>query len=138
MIIKKEIEVLIIDDDFVARLINKKVVQSFDEFDSTIHEAISAVTALEFLRDKYQQSKAYPKVIILDTAMPIMSGFDFIEAYSQLPNSNRTSIIIVTASSNPEDIEKAKSLGVKYYFTKPVSFDKLKSSIIDTIEKDSA
>lgn len=134
MIIKKEIEVLIIDDDFVARLINKKVVQSFEEFDITIHEAISGVTALEFLRDKYQQNKAYPKVIILDTAMPIMSGFDFIEAYSQLPNSNRTSIIIVTASSNPEDIENAKSLGVNYYFTKPVSFDKLKFAILTIME----
>jgi CheY-like chemotaxis protein len=54
--------------------------------------------------------------------MPVMDGFQFIEAFSKLHHSktDNVRIIVVTSSEDPMDMERARSLGVKDYLVKPM------------------
>ncbi len=131
---RKKVSVLIVDDDYIARIINKNVVESFEQFDMAVEELNSGLEALQFIQEKYQRENKFPDLIILDTAMPVMSGFDFVEAFRLIDTLGNTNIIIVTSSDNPDDIEKSKSLGIKHFLTKPLTFEKLKSAILETIE----
>jgi CheY-like chemotaxis protein len=61
--------------------------------------------------------------------MPIMDGFEFIEAFKKLEyhGKDETVIVIVTSSYHPQDLEKAHAMGIKHYLTKPITPDSLRT-----------
>lgn len=122
--------ILLVDDDRVANFLSEKIIAAMG-----IAEEVFSVTngreALNVLSQSHTDQKALPDVIILDLNMPIMDGFEFIRAFQKLniPQKEQMIIIVVTSSNNPEDIERAKSYGIKHYLTKPISLESVKSII---------
>jgi DNA-binding response OmpR family regulator len=70
-----------------------------------------------------------PDFIILDICMKGKDGWEVCRILRVDADMQRIPIIIVTAFSRPSDFEKAKSLGVKYYFSKPINPNSLIESI---------
>lgn len=118
----KKKNVLLVDDDQVFNLLNQKTLQMLGVV-GEIHVARNGSEALELINQYYIGSRALPEVILLDLNMPIMDGFGFIEAFHRLniPNIEKTLIIVVTSSDNPADVKRAKELGITNYLTKPLS-----------------
>lgn len=114
--------ILLVDDDSVFNFINRKVLETMGIADS-IHTALNGKEALDLLNGYLSGSNAVPDVIFLDLNMPIMDGFAFLEAFKRvnIPNKEMVSIVIVTSSTDPADIAKAKAMGIDHYLTKPVS-----------------
>ena len=64
-----------------------------------------------------------PALVLLDINMPVMNGFDFLEAYEQLPIASRASVMVVmlTSSIDERDRQRAFSYAsVKDYLRKPI------------------
>jgi CheY-like chemotaxis protein len=131
---RKEINLLIVDDDYVTRIIHRKVAESFEEFQFNIDEASNGIEALQILSGKDFIDRKIHYLILLDCNMPIMNGFDFIENFRRLDISNHIDIIVVTSSDNVNDRIKSESLGIKYHLLKPLTIEMLKSVIIHTIK----
>lgn len=126
---KKYKAVMLIDDNEIDNLINQKMIEA-----SNIAEHIlmhtGAKAALEFLRnvEKMATIKAsmLPEIIFLDVDMPLMDGFQFLDEFEKLSEDtkNHCSIVMLTSSINPQDLNKAKkSQYVKKYLNKPLSQD---------------
>lgn len=113
--------ILLVDDDQVFNFINQKVLKNMDIADE-IHTALNGKEALDLLNGYLSGSRAIPDVIFLDLNMPIMDGFAFLEAFKRLnmPHKSKVSIVIVTSSTDPKDIERAKAFGIDHYLTKPI------------------
>jgi CheY-like chemotaxis protein len=96
-----------------------------------IHSALNGKEAIDLLNDYFQGSRAMPDIIFLDLNMPIMDGFGFIEAFRKLniPNKEKVRIVIVTSSQDPKDMERARSMGIQHYLTKPISEEKLRTAL---------
>ncbi len=126
----KKKNVLLVDDDQVFNLLNKKTLQTLDII-GEIDTARNGSEALELINEYYLKSRALPEIILLDLNMPIMDGFGFIEAFYrlQLPNLEKTLIIIVTSSDNPRDLKRAKELGIESYLNKPLTVDDLRAAL---------
>jgi CheY-like chemotaxis protein len=126
----KKKNVLLVDDDQVFNLLNKKTLQTLDII-GEIHTARNGSEALELINEYYLKSRALPEIILLDLNMPIMDGFAFIEAFYrlQLPNLEKTLIIVVTSSDNPRDLNRAKALGIQSYLNKPLTVDDLRGAL---------
>lgn len=63
-----------------------------------------------------------PDLVIMDIKMPIMNG---IEAAEVLNRERVAPVLLLTAYSNPELIEKARAAGVLAYLVKPVTKNSL-------------
>lgn len=59
-----------------------------------------------------------PDVIILDLVMPKMDGYDFLEKFRTLDKFSDIPVLISSNLGQPEDMEKARKLGVNNYVIK--------------------
>jgi CheY-like chemotaxis protein len=127
-------KVLLVDDDQVCNLISKKTLQRMGIVNE-IHTALNGEEAINLLNDYFQGALSLPDVILLDLNMPIMDGFTFIEAFKKLniPNKDSMRIVIVSSSQNPNDVRKAKEMGISVFLTKPVTETNLRTAFEDFI-----
>ncbi|WP_302173551.1 response regulator [uncultured Hydrogenophaga sp.] len=79
-----------------------------------------AAEALDHLRQTPDHGVA---IILLDINMPVMNGFDFLEAFEALEPSARGGAVVMmlSSSSDPADRDRAaRHASVKGYLTKPL------------------
>ena len=107
--INKNIKILYVEDDEIARENGIEYLQNFFE---QIYEASDAIKALQ-LYEKYQ-----PDIIITDIQMPKLNGLEFVKRIRQ--KDKKTQIIIITAFCDKDYLLKAIELGLVKYLVKPV------------------
>jgi|SRR6185312_6705103 CheY-like chemotaxis protein len=99
---------LLIDDNYIDNFVTRKILE-VSNFAETIIVVRSATEAIESLRN----GTVTPDVIFLDIRMPLMSGFEFLEAYDKL-NIDKKNIKIFMLSSSLDPLDIRKSLDNKY------------------------
>ena len=90
------------------------------------HEIITAengVIGVEYARNRS------PDLILLDTALPILSGLDACSLLKQDPRTKNTPILMTSLKNTQADITNGLKQGADAYLTKPFSFDELKAVI---------
>jgi len=119
-------KVLVVDDnEDIRNLIS--IILTGESYDVLSVE--SGTIALEV----YQDFK--PDLILLDIMMPGISGFDVLEKIRDIrnPKLNSVPIVMITAKSLTDDIDKAIRLGATSYIVKPFRADSLKQKVIDNL-----
>lgn len=121
--------ILLVDDDRVVNLINR-VTLGKRNIANSIFSVENGKEALDFIREQgaYRSNgHSFPKpsVILLDLNMPVMNGWEFLEAYRTVRKEKHMEgckLYVLTSSPNPDDISKAAAIKeVDGYFTKPLS-----------------
>ena len=79
--------------------------------------------ALAFIQ-RWDEGESIPAVILLDLRLPKVNGLEFLRVIKRHPSYKTIPVIIMTASSQDDDIEEACKLGVRSYIVKPVNFEK--------------
>ena len=81
------------------------------------YEVIEASNGKEAVR---VLQKLVPDLIILDVRMPEMNGFQLLELMRKYPKAAAIPVLMLTALSQPSNIDRALSLGVVDYIVKPL------------------
>lgn len=116
-------KVLMVDDDLFFIELNKLTLQ-WAGLETYLTGVDSALKALDICEKSLKDNLPLPNYILLDLNMPMMDGFEFLEAYqkSYAKSFPETKIIIVTSSSREKDKKQALSFPfVKDYVVKPLS-----------------
>ena len=77
--------------------------------------------AIDFLKDGSVSETGLPDVVLLDLKLPKVSGFEVLEWMRKQDWSKDIRIVVLTSSSQPEDLERARQLGVEWYLNKSPS-----------------
>lgn len=127
---------LIIDDDNISSYINTRVAQKTGLF-REIRSVSSGKDALEIFMEVCKGTVAPPDVVLLDLNMPVMNGFDFIEALKGLdyPEKKRLHIVILTSSDHKADIDRAHAMGIQHYLVKSMTMKDLQATIFSLYNK---
>jgi len=131
----QDICVLVVDDDDVIRFLHKKNIGSLKQFKPVLLEASNGQQALQMLQDLHGSSGRLPDLILLDINMPVLNGFEFMEVFQKLEWSDKIQVVIVSSSETSEDRERGFSLGVKQFFSKPITMEELESAIVECAVK---
>lgn len=126
----KKIDIVcIIDDDPVHIFVTRKVLE-LGELCESIMVFRNGLEAFDRLKAICINGEILPDVILLDLNMPIWDGWDFLDAFTQIPIKKKIVIYIVTSSNNPEDTRRASTYQeVSKFIVKPISIEKLKSEL---------
>lgn len=73
--------VLLVDDDETTNFLNRFFVKQLDN-NLTVHTVNNGKEAIEFL-EAVSQEEDMPCLLILDTNMPIMNGWEFLESFGR-------------------------------------------------------
>lgn len=99
---------LLIDDNYIDNFVTRKILE-VSNFAETVVVARSATEAIGSL----QEGTVKPDVIFLDVRMPMMSGFEFLEAYDKI-NIDKSGIKIFMLSSSLDPLDIRRSMDNKY------------------------
>jgi CheY-like chemotaxis protein len=77
--------------------------------------------AIRYLFEEKQP--ALPTVILLDLKLPKIDGFQVLKRLRAEPSTRLLPVIILTSSTQEQDIVESYSLGANSYVRKPIDFD---------------
>lgn len=128
--------VLLIDDDDAVNFINQVVIKKAGITDNII-TALNGKEALNFLENITYQNNGDPQLsekslILLDINMPVMDGWEFLEAYHKaaIPNKNHNHLVMLSTSLNPDDRKRAEKIEeVSRFYSKPLTIDMINKII---------
>jgi CheY-like chemotaxis protein len=84
--------------------------------------------ALDFMyhRGDYPDAVKFPRpdIIVLDINMPVMSGYEVMEALKKDTEFRLIPIIMLTSSKSEEDIVRSYDNGAASFIQKPVEYEK--------------
>ena len=130
---KKLNSIMLIDDDDTTNYYNQYIIKKIGAAEH-VSVATNGKKAIDYLNSvkpgDYEFIK--PDLIFLDINMPVMDGFEFLEAYKSIDESKKAEILVcfLTSSTHEADIIRAKQLNdIVGYENKPMDEEKLRAII---------
>lgn len=129
--------IFIIDDDEIFQFMIKKNLKLIDK-NINIESFPDGAEAVTALSQKFADSEKFPDIIFLDINMPVMDGWEFLEAYKNVCTNFPKNVVIyiISSSKDPEDIDKAKKFtDLSGYIVKPITISQLQK-VVEGVPKD--
>lgn len=126
-----QVKILIVDDSLMDRKLLMNVLRK-NGVSSEFLEAVDGEEGIKMLSNNYQEIG----LILLDWQMPKMDGIAFMKGVLQVPEVSSIPIIMITASSSPENKKFAHEVNPKLagYIVKPFRPDTLLETVRPLIE----
>ena len=116
--------VLLVDDSASLRKVVRKVLRLSGFKMNECFEASNGREALQLLSDNWVD------LILSDIHMPIMDGFQLLEAIRKDETWHDLPVVFITTESNPERLKKAVALGARGYIRKPFKPEEIRSVLL--------
>jgi signal transduction histidine kinase/ActR/RegA family two-component response regulator len=120
---RRILRVLIVEDNLDAAEMLEFAVTQMGHVTAVARDGAAAITTATGFA---------PDVILLDIGLPIMNGYDVVQALRKKPEFADVHIAAVTGWGQEEDRRKARDAGFDSHFTKPLSPSALES-LLSTI-----
>jgi two-component system chemotaxis response regulator CheY len=115
--------ILIVDDSPLLRATARRAVLQAGVPAASVREAANGKEALlELAREPVE-------LVLLDLNMPVMDGYQFVEAKAARPELAAVTVALVTTEGNAERLQRMRALGVTHYLHKPFAPEELRALV---------
>ncbi|GAB3196741.1 CheY-like chemotaxis protein [Pontibacter aydingkolensis] len=124
-----------IDDDHISNFLTEKVLEEA-EFSTEIQSFLSAEDALNFIKQDYEAN--VPDIIFLDLNMPMMNGWDFLDALAPYKDNllGKCHVYILTSSLDTSDTARSKDYDlVSGFIHKPLTLEDVQVILAEIEDK---
>jgi CheY-like chemotaxis protein len=135
-------KVLCVDDDTISLTISQLLLKRTG-FAEEVNTVIDGSEALEYFEKLFANDPDpihnAPELILLDINMPVMNGWEFLQAYNPRFSAklSHTRIVIFSSTIDPEDFALAKQYPVVMQFiSKPLSIENLEELKLHPLMKE--
>jgi CheY-like chemotaxis protein len=98
-----------------------------------MHVAVDGVEAMDYLLNKgrFADAAVYPPpdIMFLDLKLPHVNGFELLEWIRRHAECPQPPVVVLSSSSQPEDQERAETLGAALFLTKPPAPEQLREAV---------
>lgn len=133
-----EIDFIFVDDEEINNLICRMTVEVTLGKKGTTTSFVNPALAIEHLKMFKPRDPGVPTVLLLDINMPVISGWEFLERFDNLPETIKESIRIYILSSSVDQRDRERSYANKNvidFLVKPLSKDTVLKVAAETASK---
>jgi len=94
-----------------------------------IRVAGDGAEACELLFADGRASGGIPRVILLDLKLPKIDGMEVLRRIKADPRTRKIPVVVLTSSSEDDDLHACYELGVNSYIVKPVDFQQFTDAV---------
>lgn len=128
---KKPLTIVLVEDDpGHAVLIEKNLKRAGVE--NEIVKLRDGKEAVDFLFPQGSARKglqASPLLVLLDLNLPLVDGYQVLERIKSNADTRSVSVVVLTATDSPHEIERCYKLGCNVYVTKPVEYEQFSDAV---------
>lgn len=122
----KDFKILVVDDSTTNVVLLEAIL---DEKGYRIETALNANEAYSVIE------RETPDLILLDLLMPKISGFDFLEEIRKIEKTKNTPVIVVSALTDDENVNRIMKMGAIDFVKKPIDLQYLVERVEEVLEK---
>jgi CheY-like chemotaxis protein len=133
-----EIDFIFVDDEEINNLICRMTVEVALGKKGTTTSFVNPALAFEHLKMFEPRDPRVPTVLLLDINMPVISGWEFLERFDNLPETIKGYIRIYILSSSVDQRDRERSYANKNvidFLTKPLTKDTILQVAAETTRK---
>ncbi len=127
----QKITILLVEDSEPDARLIKEFLREMNN-NTELHIVEDGIEALKYLHVNCKPVEDCPSIVILDLNLPRMGGHEVLKEMKKDKDLKRIPVIILTTSTDEEDINKSYDGLASSYITKPVDFDEF-AKIINSI-----
>ncbi len=124
--VQTKLNFIVVDDSKLDCFIAEKIIRNTGISES-IKSILQATEALEYVKS-IPAGEHQRTVMLVDIQMPVMNGFEFVEAFEKLPAdvTDNYTIYIISSSINENDLVRVHTYAtVKQFLNKPLTSNNL-------------
>ena len=119
------VEILLVEDNPGDERLTREALREGKVY-SNLHWVKDGVEAMEFLRRQGRHAgAARPDIVLLDLNLPRKDGREVLQDIKGDAELKRIPVVVLTTSSQEEDILRSYDLGANSFVQKPVTFEAL-------------
>jgi CheY-like chemotaxis protein len=122
----KKLNFIVVDDSKLDCFIAEKIIRNTGKCEKVM-SFLQAKDALDYISNTPDDGMTHT-IVLVDIQMPVMNGFEFVEAFEKLPESilKNYTIYIISSSINENDLNKVHNYkSVKQFLNKPLTSNNL-------------
>src|SRR5262245_32413967 len=128
----KKLHFIVIDDSKLDCFIAEKIIKNTG-INESIQSFLQAKDALEFITNAPNDEQSHT-IMLLDIQIPVMNGFEFVEAFETLPEdiTRHYTIYIISSSINENDLKRVHTYkSVRQFLNKPLTSNNLAALLVN-------
>ena len=125
------LDIVFVEDDPTDAQFFQRAIRKADP-NCRVHRLSDGQAAVDYIHDVAANRDPLPKVLVLDIKLPKLRGFEVLRAIRANPRTQHLPVIMLSSSTQQEDIDLAYDLGANSYLNKPPTMKQL-NEVVGTL-----
>ena len=127
------IDILLVEDNPGDVRLVQEAFSTASDLETKFTVFSDGVSAVEYLSDPSLADDQYPLLLLLDLNLPRMDGFEVLEAIQDDPGLSRLPVLVLTSSTDEDDVADCYERAANAYLTKPNGPDEF-DALVEAVE----